>query len=45
MTDPALAAGQGLDNQVRQALRAGTRLIQYRDKSGDAGKRLREARE
>ncbi|MEW8013326.1 MAG: thiamine phosphate synthase [Candidatus Sedimenticola endophacoides] len=45
ITDPALAAGQGLDNQVRHALRAGTRLIQYRDKSGDAGKRLREARE
>jgi thiamine-phosphate pyrophosphorylase len=36
--------GPPLVEQVKQAIAGGARLIQYRDKSGDEHKRLREAR-
>ncbi|MFO8152903.1 thiamine phosphate synthase [Thioalkalivibrio sp.] len=41
VTPEAVAGRTGL---VAAALRGGARLVQYRDKSGDAGRRLTEAR-
>ena len=43
ITDRRLAEHQGLETQVAEALEGGASIIQYRDKSGDAGCRLRDA--
>jgi thiamine-phosphate pyrophosphorylase len=43
ITDPRLTAGRVLEDRVRAALRGGARLIQYRDKGADTGRRLAEA--
>ncbi len=43
ITDARLAARQGLEKQVAEALAGGASIIQYRDKSGDAGLRTRQA--
>ncbi|TVP91616.1 MAG: thiamine phosphate synthase [Pseudomonadaceae bacterium] len=45
ITDSQLLAGGKLLPFVDAALAGGTRLLQYRDKSGDAGKRHEEASE
>lgn len=44
ITDAALCARHGLSDSVAAALRGGARLVQYRDKSGDQERRLREAK-
>jgi thiamine-phosphate pyrophosphorylase len=43
ITDSQLLAGERLLPYVEAALRGGARLLQYRDKSTDAARRLREA--
>ena len=43
ITDAGLAARQGLEAQVAEALAGGASIVQYRDKSGDAGLRRRQA--
>jgi thiamine-phosphate pyrophosphorylase len=43
ITDSTLLSGRLLD-AVEKALQGGVSLLQYRDKSGDAAKRLQEAR-
>ena len=43
ITDSALLADGRLVPYVEAALTGGARLLQYRDKSGDAGRRLEEA--
>lgn len=43
ITDSALLADGRLLPYVEAALKGGTRLLQYRDKSGDDARRLREA--
>lgn len=43
ITDSHLLPGEKLFTAVEAALRAGCRWLQYRDKSGDAAKRLDEA--
>ncbi|MEQ8409444.1 MAG: thiamine phosphate synthase [Gammaproteobacteria bacterium] len=45
ITDATLLPDARLFTGVEQALQAGVRLIQYRNKSGDARKRLLEARQ
>ena len=45
ITDAKLTPDDTLLLQVEQALRGGAAIVQYRDKSSDAGKRLRQARE
>lgn len=44
VTDGAPVAADTLAERVAAALRGGARLVQYRDKSGDAARRLAEAR-
>ena len=43
ITDSSLDDDNTLGDAVEQALRGGARLLQYRDKSDDCGKRLRQA--
>lgn len=45
VTDPASASGDQLVFAVEQAVRGGARLIQYRDKTGSAVQRRRQADE
>lgn len=45
ITDTALCAERGLVHDVAAAIRGGAVMIQYRDKSADAARREREARE
>lgn len=45
ITPPVPVRGPSLAIQVGQAIRGGARMIQYREKSGNAEKRLREATE
>lgn len=45
ITDSQLLPGDKLFTAVEDVLRAGCKWIQYRDKSGDREKRLREARQ
>ena len=45
VTDTALAHGHSLPALVQQALAGGARLVQYRDKTTDHGRRLAGARE
>lgn len=44
ITDSALQPSAQLPDRVEQALKGGARIIQYRDKSTDAARRLAEAR-
>lgn len=44
ITDAALCAQRGLESCVRDALLGGAKLVQYRDKSHDARRRLQEGR-
>ena len=44
LTDPGLTPGERLLPAVEAAIRGGARLVQYRDKSKDAPRRLEEAR-
>lgn len=44
ITDAALCARAGLETSVRNALLGGARLVQYRDKSNDADRRLQEGK-
>lgn len=44
ITDSALQSQQALAGRVEQALIGGARMVQYRDKSEDAARRLSEAR-
>lgn len=44
ITDGDLTPGDGLATAVEAAIRGGARLVQYRDKSGDGPRCLREAR-
>ncbi|MBU6422020.1 MAG: thiamine phosphate synthase [Gammaproteobacteria bacterium] len=43
LTDSGLTAGRPLSDAVAAAIRGGTRLVQYRDKSADHARRTREA--
>ena len=43
VTDSGVAPATPLAEAVAAAIRGGARLVQYRDKSGDAARRLREA--
>jgi len=43
ITDAGLTARRGLVTCVREALRGGAVMVQYRDKSGDPARRRREA--
>jgi thiamine-phosphate pyrophosphorylase len=43
ITDAALCARLGLMEAVARALAGGARIVQYRDKGGDPGRRLAEA--
>ncbi|HWV08768.1 MAG TPA: thiamine phosphate synthase, partial [Pseudomonas sp.] len=43
ITDSQLLAGGRLLPYVEAALKGGAKLLQYRDKSGDEARRLREA--
>lgn len=45
ITDPVLTPPTLLLGKVSAALAGGARIVQYRDKSGDAGRRLTEARQ
>lgn len=44
ITDSALTPGAALPAAVEAVIRGGARLVQYRDKSTDSGRRSREAR-
>jgi len=44
ITDAALTPAERLEQQVEAVLRGGCRIVQYRDKSPDATRRLHEAR-
>lgn len=44
ITDTALCASRGITNDVAAAIRGGAAMIQYRDKSDDSDRRLKEAR-
>lgn len=44
LTDTGLTPGAKLITAVEAAIRGGARLVQYRDKSGDAARRAEEAR-
>ena len=44
LTDTGLTPGAKLTAAVEAAIRGGARLVQYRDKSGDAARRAEEAR-
>lgn len=45
ITDPVLTPASQILDKVSAALEGGARIVQYRDKSSDAERRLREARQ